>query len=42
MLDYAIAYGKELGYKTIRIDVCVKNMPAISLYQSMDLKMLVK
>ena len=33
MLDYAIAYGKELGYKTIRIDVCVKNMPAISLYQ---------
>lgn len=38
MLDYVIAYGKELGYKTIRIDVCVKNMPAISLYQKYGFK----
>lgn len=38
MLEYAIDYGKKLDYKTIRIDVCIKNIPAISLYQKYGFK----
>lgn len=38
MLDYAIDYGKKLDYKTIRIDVCIENIPAISLYQKYGFK----